>query len=72
MSRGDELIDEMKEKKEKKKKKKKKTKKNKKKKEEEEEKYNKTKLSMLGRSVFERALQEMSKLRWENVQNQQA
>ena len=50
--------------------KKKKTKTNKKKKkEEEEEQYNKTKLSMLGRSVFERALQEMSKLRWENVQN---
>ena len=43
----------------------------KKKKEEEEEQYNKTKLSMLGRSVFERALQEMSKLKRENVQNQQ-
>ena len=50
--------------------KKKKTKK-KKEKEEEEEKYNKTKLSMLGRSVCEPIVQEMSKLRWENVQNQQ-
>ena len=51
-------------------KKKKKTKK-KKEKEEEEETYNKTKLSKLGRSVFEPTFQEMSKLRWENVQNQQ-
>ena len=39
--------------------------------EEEEETYNKTKLSMLGRSVFEPRFQEMLKLRWENVQNQQ-
>ena len=50
---------------------KKKTKKNEKKKEEEEEKYNKTKLSMLGRSVFEPTFQEMSKLRWEIVQNRE-
>ena len=50
--------------------KKKKTKKKKKEKEE-EEKYIKTKLSRLGRSVFEPTFQEMSKLRWENVQNQQ-
>ena len=48
---------------------KKKTKKNEKKKEEEEEKYNKTKLSMLGRSVFVPTFQEMSKLRWEIVHN---
>ena len=53
----------------KKKKKKKKTKK-KKEKEEEEEKYIKTKLSRLGRSVFDPTFQEMSKLRWENLQNQ--
>ena len=38
-----------------------KTKNKKKKEEEEDEKYNTTKLSMLGRSVFERALQDMSK-----------
>ena len=49
--------------------KKKKTKKKKKK--EEEEKYNKTKLSRLGRSVFEPTFQDMSTLRWESVQNQQ-
>ena len=42
---------------------KKKTKK-KKEKEEEEEKYNKTKLSMLGRSAFEPTFQGMLKLRW--------
>ena len=47
---------------------KKQTKKNRKNKEEEEEEtYNKTKLQMLGSSVFERALQEMSKLRWETT-----
>ena len=54
---------------EKERKKKKKTKKKKEKEEEEEEKYNKTKLSMLGRSVFVPTFQEMSTLRWEIVQN---
>ena len=49
-----------------------KKKKTKKKKEKEEEyKYNKTKLSMLRRSVLEPTAQELSKWRWENVQNQQ-
>ena len=38
-------------------------------KEEEEEKSDKTKLSMLGRSVFVPTFQEMSKLRREIVQN---
>ena len=52
-------------------KKKKKTKKKKEREEEEEEKYNKAKLSMLGRSVCEPIVQEMSILREENVQNQQ-
>ena len=50
-------------------KKKKKKKKKQKEKEEQEEKHNKTKLSMLGRSVFEPAFQDMSKLQWENAQN---
>ena len=48
---------------EKEKKKKKKTKK-KKEREEEEDKYNKTKLSMLGRSVFEPTFQGMLNLQW--------
>ena len=46
--------------------------KNKKQKDEEEEeteKYNKTKLSKLGRSVFEHTIHEMSISRRENVQN---
>ena len=34
-----------------------------------EEKYDKTKLSKLGRSIFEPIILEMSKLRWENAQN---
>ena len=42
-----------------------------KKEEEEEEKYNKTKLSKLGRSVFEPTFQEMSKLRREIVHNRE-
>ena len=37
--------------------------------EEEEETYNKTKLSKLGRSVFEPSIQEMTISRRENVQN---
>ena len=68
------MLDEMKEeerRRKKKKKKKKKTTKKKEKKEEEEDKYNKSKLSMLGRSVLEPTFQEMSILQWENVQNRQ-
>ena len=61
--RWDERKRKKKKKKKTKKKKKKKTKK-KKEKEEEGEKYNKTKLSMLGRSVCEPTFQEMLKVVW--------